>query len=328
MATIDSKGRIRGTAGSVVYRTYRDKNILQGKPAKFKQTQESIKTSTEFGLSSSTAAIIRQAFEPAYLHRDGTAVSRSTQLVYRSIRNSFSGSVGMRDLHDADLSHLNGMEFNADSKLSEVLQMSHQVEQDPEGRIQVRLGGLNTQSGIKRPKGLSAGKLKYRIRLMLVAFNFREEYYEHLEVKDVDFGSYDTLEEQVISFESIGSPSSILMLSMSLQVYNLIGLDEEAILINSKSFSPCAIIGTFPGRVQSDRPKVVVNQCAASYPVEQGNLHHMGYVGNVLMLKLCTRLDQYASTASKTAERANWETQIKQKSSGIRLGARTSFKKK
>ncbi|WP_069660943.1 hypothetical protein [Arcticibacter eurypsychrophilus] len=327
MATIDNKGRVRGTAGSVVYRTYRDKNIIQGKPAKFKQTQESIKTSTEFGLSSSTAAVIRQAFEPAYLHRDGTAVSRSTQLVYRSIRNSFSGSVGERDLHDADLSHLNGMEFNVDSKLSEVLQMSHQVEQDLDGRVRVKLGSLNTQSGIKRPKGLSAGKLKYRVRLMLVAFNFREEYYEHLEVKDVDFGSYETLDEQVVSFDSIASPSSILMLSMSLLVYSAIGLDEEAILINSKAFSPCALIGAFQSTAASDRPKVAVNQCAASYPVEQGNLHHMGYVGNALMLKLGERINLHLSTASKIPKKVNIETRLKETNSGITLGKRTSFAK-
>ncbi|EOR95552.1 hypothetical protein ADIARSV_1235 [Arcticibacter svalbardensis MN12-7] len=327
MATIDNKGRVRGTAGSVVYRTYRDKNIIQGKPAKFKQTQESIKTSTEFGLSSSTAAIIRQAFEPAYLHRDGTAVSRSTQLVYRSIRNGFSGSVGERDLHDADLSHLNGMEFNADSKLSEVLQMSHQVEQDSEGRVRVKLGSLNTQSGIKRPKGLSAGKLKYRVRLMLVAFNFREEYYEHLEVKDVDFGSYETVDEQAVCFDSIPSPSGILMLSMSLLVYNAIGLDEEAILINSKEFSPCAIIGAFQSTTASDRPKAAVNQCAANYPVEQGNLHHMVYVGNLLMLGLGLRIDLHGSTASKTAQKVNLTARLNETSSGITLGQRVSFKK-
>lgn len=326
MATIDNKGRIRGTAGSVVYRTYREKNIIQGKPAKFKQTQESIKTSAEFGLSSSTAAIIRRAFEPAYLHRDGTAVSRSTQLVYRSIRNSVIGSVGERDLHDADLSHLSGMEFNADSKLSEVLQMSHLVQQDQEGRISVRLGELNTQSGIKRPKGLAAGKLKYRIRLMLVAFNFREEYYEHLEVKDVDFASYERLEEQVVSFDSIANPSSMLMLSMSLLVYNTIGLDDEAILVNSKSYSPCAIIATFQSTAPVDRPKVAVNQCAANYPVEQGNLHHMEYAGNRLMLKLGSRIDRYARPAGKTAGVIKEQGTIKDPGPGIILGGRVPFK--
>lgn len=86
MAKIDKKGIVRGTAGSVIYRGYRDMNIIQGKPKKFKQTAESRKASTEFGLSSTIAAVIRHAFQPAYIHRDGEAVSRCTRVVYRSKR--------------------------------------------------------------------------------------------------------------------------------------------------------------------------------------------------------------------------------------------------
>ncbi|MGV3705343.1 MAG: hypothetical protein ACO1NU_08185, partial [Arcticibacter sp.] len=88
MAKVDNKGMVHGTAGSVVYRRYRNMNIIQGKPRKFKQTTESIRAATEFGLSSTTAAVIRQAFQPAYVHRDGQAASRSTQLVYWGIRGS------------------------------------------------------------------------------------------------------------------------------------------------------------------------------------------------------------------------------------------------
>src|SRR5690606_16602418 len=134
-----SKGMVSGTAGSVIYRNYRGMNIIQGKPRKFEQTEDSIKAATEFGLSSSTAGVIRSAFEPAYLHRDGEAAARCTQLVYRSIRNSLTGYRGHRDLHDGDLSCLEGMEFNIKSKLSEVLQVSHQVSRDEQGKITVSL---------------------------------------------------------------------------------------------------------------------------------------------------------------------------------------------
>ncbi|PRY51611.1 hypothetical protein B0I27_107199, partial [Arcticibacter pallidicorallinus] len=41
MAKVDKKGIVRGTAGSVVYRGYREMNIIQGKPRKFEQTSAS-----------------------------------------------------------------------------------------------------------------------------------------------------------------------------------------------------------------------------------------------------------------------------------------------
>ena len=93
--------------------------------------------------------MIRDAFQPAYIHRDGEAVSRSTQLVYRGIRGSLSGSVGQRDLHDADLNSLIGMDFNIKSRLSEVLQVSQRVERDEQGRISVFMGALNAKADLK-----------------------------------------------------------------------------------------------------------------------------------------------------------------------------------
>ncbi|MGV3706050.1 MAG: hypothetical protein ACO1NU_11800, partial [Arcticibacter sp.] len=140
MAIIDHKGAVRGTAGSVVYRRYRNKNIIQGKPRKFKQTPESVRASTEFGLSSSAAAVIRRGFEPAFIFRDGEAVARTTKQVYQALRSSLTGNIGERDLHDADLQQLVGMDFNGDSKLAEVLQIPHELKRDEEGNITVTIG--------------------------------------------------------------------------------------------------------------------------------------------------------------------------------------------
>lgn len=145
MAKVDRKGTVRGTVGPVVYRGYRDMNIIQGKPRSFKQTAASIKTSTEFGLSSTTAAVIRQAFQPAYIHRDGEAASRSTQLAYRSIRGSSNTVVGQRDLHDADLNCLTGLEFNIHSKVSDVLQSSYRMEKNSEGSVRVLLARIDAK---------------------------------------------------------------------------------------------------------------------------------------------------------------------------------------
>ena len=318
MAHVDKNGMIRGTAGSVIYRSYGKKNLIQGKPRAFKQTQESIKTSAEFGLSSSAAAIIRRAFDPAYLFRDGAAVSRSTRYVYHSIRNSTSAAVGKRDLHDADLSYLNGREFNADSPLADVLRVVPQVLQSAEGKISVVLPDLNTQTDIKKPKWINEQSNKYRIRLTLVAFNFREEYYEHLDIQDIDLDKYDTLSGQTITFNGTINPACILMVSMSLLFYKYVDATQEYILLNCKAFSPCAVIAAFQSSEPADYPQKEIDQSAEGYPAEKDHIHYMGYLGNMLMQGLDYRIDRYARTVSKKRSPFNSPP-------AIVLGERISF---
>ncbi|EOR96691.1 hypothetical protein ADIARSV_0114 [Arcticibacter svalbardensis MN12-7] len=302
MATIDNKGMVHGTAGSVIYRAYRGKNIIQGKSKAFKQTEKTKRSATEFGLSSSAAAVIRAAFEPAYFFKDGTAAYRSTQLVYRSILNNVSGEKGKRDLHDGDLSFLKGFDFNANSKLHEVLQINHEVSKSAEGVVSVTLGSLNTKTEIKRPKNASGAYMKHRIRLMLVAFNFREEYYENLGVKDIDMEGYQNIEGQVITFTEAVPEDCLAIVSMSLILYSPICQTNESILLNSTTFSPCAIIGTFQSEKPSDYPTKEVDTQLSDYPGREEKIKVMFYKGNIMMLGLHSNINKQAISAIKKTE--------------------------
>ncbi|WP_069661187.1 hypothetical protein [Arcticibacter eurypsychrophilus] len=302
MATIDKKGMVHGTAGSVIYREYRGKNILQGKAKAFKQSEKTIRSATEFGLSSSAAAVIRAAFEPAYFFKDGTAAYRSTQLVYQSILNNISGEKGKRDLHDGNLSLLNGLDFNANSKLHEVLQMSHSVNKSAEGLVSVTLGSLNTKTDIKRPKNQSGAYMKHRIRLMLVAFNFREEYYENLGFQDLDLEGYQSIEGQVITFTETVPEDCLALVSMSLMLYSPINQTNESILLNSRAFSPCAIIGTFQSEKSSVYPIKEVYMQSSNYPGREEKIKVMFYKGNTMMLNLDNKVSKQALLTRKKAE--------------------------
>jgi len=287
MAKVDNKGMVHGTAGSVVYRGYRDMNIVQAKPRKFKQTSASIRASTEFGLSSTTAAVIRQAFQPAYIHRDGQAVSRSTQLVYRGIRGSLTASVGQRDLHDADLDSIIGMDFNINSRMSEVLQVSQRLERDEQGRISVFMGSLNAKTDIRVPLSISKAVSKYKIRFSLIGFNFRKEYYEYLEVKDVELCKHGQLEAQEIPFETQPEADQLLMLSVSLLAYSETRMEEGYVLLNSKEFSPCAIIAAYAAEEPGEYPDGPVNmELSESQQTRGASIYNMCYEGNRLMRDL------------------------------------------
>ena len=321
MAKVDNKGMVHGTAGSVVYRGYRGMNIIQGKPGKFKQTSESIRASTEFGLSSTTAAVIRQAFQPAYIHRDGEAVSRSTQLVYRGIRGSLRGSVGQRDLHDADLNSIIGMDFNIKSRMSEVLQVSQRVERDEQGRISVFMGALNSKRDIRVPVSISKVVSKYRIRFSLIGFNFRKEYYEYLEVRDVEVRNHGQLEAQEIRFETQPEADQLLMLSVSLLAYSETRMEEGYVLLNSKEFSPCAIIAAYAAEEPGEFPSGPVNMELSEAQRTRGvSINNMCYEGNTLLRDLKRRI---VPKTTATKKRKTHEGDVPD----LKVGKRVSFSK-
>ncbi|EOR94918.1 hypothetical protein ADIARSV_1879 [Arcticibacter svalbardensis MN12-7] len=321
MATIYKKGMVHGTAGSVIYREYRGKTIIQGKAKAFKQTEKTKRSATEFGISSSAAAVIRAAFEPAYFFKDGTAAYRSTQMVYRSILNNVSGEKGRRDLHDGDLSLIEGLDFNANSKLADVLQMGHSVSKNAEGLVRVTLGSLDTRTGIKRPKGVSGAYMKHRLRLMLVAFNFREEYYENLGYQDVDLEGYQIFEGQVVSFTESVPEDCLALVSMSVMLYSTISQTNESVLLNSAAFSPCAIIGSFQSEKASDYPIKEVNMQPSSYPGREEKISEMFYKGNSLRLGLSTSIDKQVGSISKS-------TRVKEVVPDVTLHKRVFFNKK
>ena len=321
MAHIDNKGKIRGTAGPVVYRMYRGKNIVQGKPGKIKQTKGSIRASTEFGLSSSAAAVIRRAFEPAYIHRDGEAVSRSTRQVYRSLRNSLTGSIGQRDLHDANLQDLVGMDFNGSSPLSEVLQISHSVCRDAEGNLEVTLGRFNPREGVKKAAGYPKKASRYRIRLMAVAFDFRQEYLEYLDIKDLDLHQTEIMEAQTISLNAQADPSCIVMLSMSLLMYDQVGHTGEYILLNNKGFSPCAIIAAYQSEQPAPNTASPISLSIEAYPDRYMKIQEMGYDGNRLLRELTLKIK---ADAKKQVQRADKRVNTPDP---VELRKRISFKK-
>jgi len=283
MAIIDHKGAVRGTAGSVVYRTYRNKNIIQGKPRKFKQTPESIRASTEFGLSSSAAAVIRRGFEPAFIFRDGEAVARTTKQVYRALLSSPAATCGERDLHDADLQQLVGMDFNGKSKLAEVLQVSYELKRDEEGNILVNLGSFHPAKDVRKTAGYPKSASRYRIRLMAVAFDFRKEYLEYLDMQDVDFKKHQEEPEQTIRLRAQADPGCMVLVSMSLLMYEEMGQTKEYVLLNNKEFSPAAIIAAYPAEEPSPKNADPVDVCEEVFPTRFNSIQGMGYAGNRLL---------------------------------------------
>ncbi|WP_407431587.1 hypothetical protein [Arcticibacter sp.] len=223
--------------------------------------------------------------------------------MYRSIRGSLTGSVGRRDLHDADLGCIIGMDFHIHSRISEVLQVSQRVERDQEGRISVFMGALNARTDLRVPPGISKAVSKYRIRYSLIGFNFRKEYFEYLEVRDVELRKYGQLDAQEIRFDARAEADQLLMLSVSLLAYAETRMEEGYVLLNSKEFSPCAIIAAYAAEEAGAYPAGPVNmELNEEQQTRAVAISMMCYEGNRLLRDQEQRKEKLTTKMAATAK--------------------------
>jgi hypothetical protein len=254
--------------------------------------------------------VIRRAFQPAYIHWDGEAVTRTTGQVYLSLRNSLTGCIGQRDLHDANLQDIVGMDFNGSSPLSEVLQISHSVRRDAEGNLEVTLGRFNPREDVKKAAGYPKRASRYRLRLMAVAFDFRQEYLEYLDIKDLDVPGSDIMEAQTICLNAQADPSCIVMLSMSLLMYDQVGHTGEYVLLNNKGFSPCAIIAAYQSPEPAPNTASPIRLSKEAYPDRYMKMQEMGYAGNDLLRGLSKQARALPSIEKKGIPKNTKQTML------------------
>ncbi|KAA8486692.1 hypothetical protein BDE36_0930 [Arcticibacter tournemirensis] len=253
MAVIDSKGGIHGTAGPVVYRSYRGMNIVQSRPRRFKQTQASQEAAGEFGLISQASKVLREAFRPFYHHfYDGGMVNRMTAAVSRSIRGSRSRERGDRDLHDGELSFLEGLEFNEDSKFSQVLQVKPQVRRNEKGQVSISLPEIDPRRDFVTPFKGHYKVTGYRLSFVLVAFNFREEFYEYIGEKKISMESSGLNAARELVFDQ-EVPRGCLLLVLGMQecmAANIYKYEQEP--LNSREFNPVSLIAAFQSEDEAE----------------------------------------------------------------------------
>lgn len=238
MAIRDKEGKWRGKAGNWVFRCWRNLNIIQGMPRKVAQTPRSKAAAAEFGLASSTAGAIRKLFPVLYQHPDAGMAPRLVSTVLRSIRQAPDKEVLERDLHDGDLSVLKNFQFNIHSPLDGCLPNVPELQILTGGALRIHIPQLSYES-VKCP--IPASKRSFfKIRLMAIAFNFREGYYDLLDWKDWHIYREQSLESQDWEIVGKAPEGSVLMIAMA--VYAGMSHSAEDILLNQEAWSPAAIL--------------------------------------------------------------------------------------
>ena len=241
MAIIDSKGRLHGKLGPHVYRTIGDRSIVQSRAAKVRQTLSTRESALEFGMASNAARILRWAFLPLTYTADGGMINRMNVAVLKCIKDSREKKRGERDLHDGDLGNLAGFQFNKNSPLGDLLKVRPVAELDADSRLKVRVPAFKEAGDLQ-----SIPYSHYCVlRLILVAVNFRENYYEYGGHLDIRIGRGRVFEGQEWQPEAILPAGCIAMVSVSLHYFGAAGMLDEAPGLNSTDMGPAELLAAF-----------------------------------------------------------------------------------
>ncbi|WP_374165730.1 hypothetical protein [Arcticibacter sp. MXS-1] len=248
MAIINKKGFVSGLVGNVVFRESEGKQVVQtrppgGKQARRKQTEETKLSGKEFGLASSAGAEVRRFMQSVYFGADSRLDSRLTGAIRAALRGSSTLAAGQRDLHDADLSVLEGFEFNVNSPLSRVLPGFPQVHFEPDDLFEVEVPSFDGDKIFHYPNTSLIRELDVTLNIVIFAFNFRMGFSQLIEcyLLPVTRGRNSG---EVLKCDKVLPAGSLVLTLASLHYHRSVGSGKNYI-INSKNFSPSAIISAF-----------------------------------------------------------------------------------
>lgn len=268
MATIDKKGIIHGRAGSLIYRGLGDGQVVQGIPSKMRQSVATKASSLEFGLASTTARAIRHYFFGASYYGDGGMINRFTQTVLKSIRAGNEAETGLRDLHQADLSLIEGFEFNKNSTLAQSTIPLPEVVLLDDGSVQIDFPEI-LRHNIEFPNDAN----NIVIRVMVLAIDFKKEIAKFLGTKDIKLGRTTNLKAETWEVEEKARQGNILLVSFALRYFAPDGFNLDAVCLNNKDLNPSGIIAA---------RHVNIIGTEADTPWTDRRLI-AGYYGNILM---------------------------------------------
>ena len=238
MAVIDNRGRLHGKIGNHVYRTVGDTHIVQAKPGRVRQTLSTKESALEFGLVSNCGRILRELYSSFAFYSDGRLLNRMNVALLKCLRDSDKPR-GERDLHDGNPEHLQGLQFNVNSPLTDILPVRPKCSME-DGAIKVQLPSFQSHQ-LQRPR-----YSKYVVlRLMIAAVSFRDGYYEYLDYKDIEVKQGALMSEQEWISEVVLPAGSMVLVSASLHYLGMQGVNGERLALNNLDCSPAEIIGAY-----------------------------------------------------------------------------------
>lgn len=241
MAIQGKNGKIHGKINNIVYRGYGDKQVIQTAPKRIKQTVATKLHALEFGLASIQAKALRDTLHHVYQERDGRMALRLNTTVAACIRTS-QKEIGERDLHDADLSALNGFQFNTKAPFEKLLAVKPIAEIAADGRIQVRLPPFNPAHDIVYPPDDERRNPSFVAAV--IAINFRDSYVQLIDRAAFDFENTEQVAEINWSCDRQLPERAIVIVMFSLRYFSRNWVNQRTLTTNS-AFYPSIVLHAF-----------------------------------------------------------------------------------
>lgn len=241
MATQGRNGKIKGKINNIVYRGYRDKQVLQIAPARVRQTFATKLNALEFGLASTQAKMLRRVLLNFFEEYDGKMPVRLNAAVVECIRTS-TKEIGERTLHDADLSPLKGFQFNLDSRIERLIRVRPVVEIAPNGQIQFSIPKFNVMKDISYPA--EPPRFNPHFSILVTAFNFFNESAHIIDHATFDFVNKNQEVEINWNCSRQLPKGSFVLLTLALNYVTMNWVGQRTVT-KSKAFFPSIVVEAF-----------------------------------------------------------------------------------
>lgn len=225
-----------GAIGNIIWRNYRKRMIAQSKPKRVRQTIETKKSATRFGIASTIAGRMRQGFRPSYSHKDGTMVNRFTTTVRSILDGCFDKAANSHTFYPDSFNRLIGFPFNEKSKLTDSLFVNLQLSIENDA-LHIRIPNIAIPVQFKFPA--RANYCVPRISVFWFSPATGRELSRHKELTAVS-NEKGILPAQEIIFEA--PKGTVCVVALGLNYYYL--RNDIKTPINSEKFSPSGICAT------------------------------------------------------------------------------------
>ncbi|WP_235884554.1 DUF1398 domain-containing protein [Pedobacter hiemivivus] len=237
MAKFDGKF-LTGVIGPAVFKKYRNMQLVTGKSrlTKEKQTENTHKAATQFGIASTLAEQFRRdATEIITDFYDGTMVYRFRTDVQKALKQAFDAQSETYRFTTNSFDRLNGFEFNADSPVMD--NFFAQPEQTINGNIlTIKLPEMLVSKDMKFPAKATSCLLNITVGMFDLTYGNRTMC--PIQSIEIPNGSKDSvMPAQELNFEIEPGCLCISMFSFQFIQKTFSG----NLIINSKSFNPVAV---------------------------------------------------------------------------------------
>ncbi|RZK39053.1 MAG: hypothetical protein EOO90_20070 [Pedobacter sp.] len=184
MATLNGIVRFSGQLGDLVFYRRGKKDVVRQAPIVHHLAENSRKSATDFGNASRNAAYIRKAF--ATMVKDygyGDLHNRLNKRLIEIFKTAPAVQAGQRKLVDGNIKLLQEFQFNAATRLEQLLIQKPKVTLTDNGFIQLFIPKIETIHLVK----LVPKSDDFVLQLSIFSFDVNSERYEVIKVNDLRF---------------------------------------------------------------------------------------------------------------------------------------------